>query len=83
MFTVINRGNPKRFDMAESMKTFDRVEAAAFTVKEAADYLRISRTTLYRLFSDSALPRTRIGGRTLVRKADVDAFLARCVEGAA
>jgi excisionase family DNA binding protein len=83
MLVAMIRNRPEGADMAESMKTFERVEAAAFTVKEAADYLRISRTTLYRLFSENALPRVRLGGRTLVRKTDADAFLARCVEGAA
>ncbi|MEZ0212986.1 MAG: helix-turn-helix domain-containing protein [Xanthobacteraceae bacterium] len=55
---------------------------AAFTVEEAADYLRLSRAGIWRLLKDGRLPRARIGGRTLIRRVDVDAFLERCVEAA-
>jgi excisionase family DNA binding protein len=53
--------------------------AAVFTIMEAADYLRVSKTTVYRLFNEKNLQRVRLGGRTLVRKADADALLARCL----
>lgn len=68
--------------MSRVMKSFTTVEAMAFTVLEAADYLRISRTTIYRLFNDGSLPRARVGGRTLVRRADCDALLARSIRAA-
>lgn len=57
-------------------------EHGAFSVEEFAAYCRISRAGAWRLLKDGALPRTRIGGRTVIRRADADAFLARCVEGA-
>jgi excisionase family DNA binding protein len=53
---------------------------AALTVEEAADYLRISRAGMWRLLRDGRIPRARIGGRTLVRRVDAEAFLERCVE---
>ena len=52
---------------------------AALTVDEASDYLRISRATLYRLFREKQLKPARVGGRTLIRRIDADAFLASCV----
>jgi excisionase family DNA binding protein len=55
-------------------------QSAALTVNEAAAYLRISRAGIYRLFSSGELARTRIGGRTLVRRVDADALLNRSVE---
>jgi len=51
---------------------------AALTIREASDYLRVSPSTLYRLFREKKLSAARVGGRTLVRRLDADAFLARC-----
>lgn len=56
--------------------------SGALTVPEAADYLRISRATVWRLLSNNLLARVRIGGRTVIRRVDLDAFLARSVEAA-
>lgn len=56
------------------------VQPAAFTAEEAADYLRISRAGVYRLMRDRKLPRAKIGDRTVIRRVDLDAFLARAVE---
>jgi excisionase family DNA binding protein len=54
--------------------------SAALTVDEAADYIRVSRATIWRLLRNNSLPRARIGGRTVVRRIDLDAFLARAVD---
>ncbi|HEY9346236.1 MAG TPA: helix-turn-helix domain-containing protein [Inquilinus sp.] len=56
------------------------VSPAAFTAEEAADYLRISRAGVYRLMRDRKLPRAKIGDRTVIRRVDLDAFLASAVE---
>jgi hypothetical protein len=37
---------------------------------------------VWRLLRTGQLKKLRIGGRTLVRRADADAFLERCVEAA-
>jgi excisionase family DNA binding protein len=58
------------------------IPSAALTVDEAADYIRVSRATIWRLLKNKLLVRTRIGGRTVVRRVDLDAFLARAVEAA-
>ncbi|WP_082552700.1 helix-turn-helix domain-containing protein [Methylobacterium sp. Leaf456] len=51
--------------------------SAALTVAELADYFRISPASAWRLLKAQQLPRVRIGGRTVVRRVDADAFLAR------
>jgi excisionase family DNA binding protein len=58
------------------------IPSAALTVDEAADYLRVSRATIWRLLRNKLLARARIGGRTVVRRIDADAFLARAVDAA-
>ena len=55
-------------------------QTGALTVTEAAEYVRISRAGVWRLLKERRLPRTRIGGRTLIRRVDIDAFLEQCVE---
>jgi excisionase family DNA binding protein len=58
------------------------IPSAALTVDEAADYIRVSRATIWRLLRNKSLARARIGGRTVVRRIDLDAFLALAVEAA-
>jgi excisionase family DNA binding protein len=58
------------------------IPSGALTVDEAADYLRVSRATIWRLLKNKSLARARIGGRTVVRRIDADAFLARAVDAA-
>ncbi len=53
--------------------------SAALSVDEAASYIGVSRATLWRLLKSNALARVRLGGRTLVRRADLDALLARSI----
>ena len=49
----------------------------ALTIAEATQSLRISRAGIYRLFSAGELPFAKVGGRTLVRRQDIDALLER------
>lgn len=51
--------------------------SGALTVLEAAEYLRLSRASLYRLFKAGSLKPSRIGGRVLIRRVDADALLER------
>jgi excisionase family DNA binding protein len=53
------------------------IPSAALSVEEAADYLRVSRASVWRLLKNKSLARVRIGGRTVVRRVDLDAFLER------
>jgi excisionase family DNA binding protein len=56
------------------------VLSGALNVEEAADYLRVSRATIWRLLSTKELRRVRIGGRTVIRRVDLDPFLQQAVE---
>jgi len=45
------------------------------TADEAADYLRVSRKTLYRLVSAGKIPGQKVGRSWRFRRADLVAFL--------
>lgn len=45
------------------------------TVKEAAAYLRIAVPTVWRMLHDAKFPRTRIGGRTFIKREALDDFI--------
>ncbi|MBB5057473.1 excisionase family DNA binding protein [Granulicella aggregans] len=47
------------------------------TTKEAAELLRVSHWTVSAWLSKGQLPRVKAGGRTLIAKADIQAFLTR------
>jgi excisionase family DNA binding protein len=47
------------------------------TTKEAAELLRVSPWTIASWLTKSKLPRIKAGGRTLIAKADLEAFLRR------
>ena len=47
------------------------------TTKEAAELLRVSHWTVSAWLSQGKLPRVKAGGRTLIAKADLEAFLRR------
>ena len=55
---------------------------AALTIDETADYLRVCRSTVYKLFREGQLKPAKLGGRTLVRRVDADALLERSVGAA-
>ncbi len=46
------------------------------TVSEVLEVLPVARAGLYRLFRSGALPCRKLGGRTVVRRDDLEAFLA-------
>ena len=47
------------------------------TTKEAAQLLRVSHWTVSAWLSQGKLPRVKAGGRTLIARADLEAFLRR------
>jgi excisionase family DNA binding protein len=55
---------------------------AAFSVEQAAMYISISRASVWRLLQEGQLRRTRIRGRTVIRRIDLDQFMAKCAESA-
>lgn len=55
---------------------------AALCVEAGAEYLGVSRSSVWRRIKDGTLPCVRLKGRTLLRRVDLDAVLARHVQGA-
>lgn len=51
------------------------VEHRLCSIREATALLGLSRSTIYRLISEGELAMHKIGGRTLIRKADLDAMM--------
>jgi putative molybdopterin biosynthesis protein len=47
------------------------------TVREAADYLRLSRAKMYALTQSGKIPSYKPGGRTLILRSDLDAHILR------
>jgi excisionase family DNA binding protein len=53
-----------------------RAEASPYmTALEAADYLRCSRQRIYDLLSQRRLTRHKDGARTLISRAEIDAYV--------
>lgn len=50
-----------------------------FTVGEAATYLRTSPGNIYRLFREGTLVPAKVGGRTLIRRADIDNLVSKSI----
>jgi excisionase family DNA binding protein len=48
-----------------------------YSTKEVAEFLRISRQTLYRIRLDGVLSFRRVGGRVVFTQQDLDEFLDR------
>jgi excisionase family DNA binding protein len=55
------------------------IPSAAMTVDEAANYLSVSRATVWRLLKNKLLVRTRIGGRTVERNNSIIATAAAAI----
>jgi excisionase family DNA binding protein len=47
------------------------------TLEEVADYLRLSKDTVYRLANTGKLPASKVGHQWRFRKEDVDQWLGR------
>ena len=55
----------------------------SLSVEEAAGLTGIGRTTIYTALRDGDIPRVRIGKRTLVKVADLNAWLTKITTGKA
>jgi len=57
-------------------KSIEEINAKEFlSVNETVKLLGISRSTIYRMFKTGALPQNKIGGRTIIKRKDIDEFL--------
>lgn len=45
------------------------------TVREVAQYLNRSETTIYNMLNQGEIPGIKLGGKWIVRKEDLDSFL--------
>ena len=45
------------------------------SAKETADLLGVSRSHIFRLLRDGTLTRIKVGGRTLIRRAEVEGLI--------
>jgi excisionase family DNA binding protein len=50
-------------------------QKAFLNTDEAALLIGISRRTLYRLLENGALPKRKLGNRTIIRRADIDELM--------
>lgn len=53
------------------------------TIPNVCGQLSVGRSTVYGLIDDGTLRRVKIGARTLIPQADVDAFVAGLLDGGA
>lgn len=53
------------------------------TIPNVGEQLSVGRDTVYRLINDGTLRRVKVGARTLIPQADVDAFVAGLLGGGA
>lgn len=68
-----------------TMPASDR-EGEILTIKQVAEYLKVTERTIYRLAAAKKIPAFKVGGTWRFRKADIDGWIAAqswCVEGQA
>lgn len=53
----------------------DRYTSGLLDVSETCDYLRISRTTLYRLRDSKEIPAVKLGHRVFFNLRDLDTYI--------
>jgi excisionase family DNA binding protein len=51
------------------------MEKAIMTAKEVADYLRVTKATIYRYLEDGKLPYFKMGRYIRIRREDVERFV--------
>lgn len=54
----------------------DTGESAILTIKEVAEYLKVTQRTIYKLAAARKIPAFRVGGAWRFRAADIDGWIA-------
>jgi excisionase family DNA binding protein len=67
----MGRSNDRKY----TERTMSDFQNCCFTVREAAEYLRISRAMLYKLIHAKQIVPVKIGERTIFRGAELARFL--------
>ena len=52
------------------------IEGEILTIREVADYLKVTERTIYRLAGAKKIPAFKVGGTWRFRKADIDSWIA-------
>ncbi len=52
------------------------IEGEILTIREVADYLKVTERTIYRLAGGKKIPAFKVGGTWRFRKADIDGWIA-------
>jgi excisionase family DNA binding protein len=58
-----------------------QIESDLLKVKEAADHLRLGKSTVYALMESGRLPFFKLGGSIRLSRADLDAYRESCRVG--
>ena len=58
-----------------SMST-STTEGEILTIRQVADYLKVTERTIYRLAAAKNIPAFKVGGTWRFRKADIDSWIA-------
>ena len=61
--------------MAETMPK-PPIEGEILTIREVADYLKVTERTIYRLAGAKKIPAFKVGGTWRFRKTDIDGWIA-------
>jgi excisionase family DNA binding protein len=51
-------------------------EGEILTIRQVADYLKVTERTIYRLAAAKKIPAFKVGGTWRFRKADIDSWIA-------
>ena len=51
-------------------------ESGILTIKEVAEYLKVTERTIYRLAAAKKIPAFKVGGTWRFRQADIDSWIA-------
>jgi len=57
-------------------KTAPSGEGEILTIKQVANYLKVTDRTIYRLAASDGIPAFKVGGSWRFRKSDIDAWIA-------
>lgn len=63
-----------KIETANQSKQCDR---RIYSIIEAGQYLGVARSLVYKLIKSKQLPLRKIGGKSMILKADLDAYIDR------
>jgi excisionase family DNA binding protein len=79
--TAVPQGGAHSAEQRGLVATKPPVQRKLCTIPSVCGQLDVGRTTVYGLIADGTLRRVKVGARTLIPQADVDAFVAGLLDG--